>query len=332
MIASTKDGDLRQAGWQGLRKAFSGPVEMSLAPDAVAAVRTAEKDADAEVAAAARDLVRLLKLESPEDRARRIATLAGQVGEPEADPEVRLAAVRELAAENDPAITKNLIASFESATPKVREAILEACFARPDRLPTVVDALEAGTLPASACSALHRAALEQHADVALAKRAHAQFAKLLANLDGQIADYSRALANPRDRARGAALFRQHCGVCHEAHGVGVAVGPALAGEAKHPEETLLVSILAPNAQITGGYTTYTLLTTEGQVFNGLLAADTASSVTLKQQEGKNQTVLRKDIDELKASPVSLMPESLGKALSPQDVADILAWLRDPGGK
>jgi len=42
-------------------------------------------------------------------------------------------------------------------------------------------------------------------------------------------------------------------------------------------------------------------------------------------------VLRRDIEELRASPVSLMPESLAKALQPQDVADILAWLRDPGG-
>jgi putative heme-binding domain-containing protein len=276
--------------------------------------------------------VRLLKIESPDDRKKRIAALAGQVGDPEADPKVRLAAVEELAAENDPAVTNNLIVNFESATPQVREAILEACFARADRLPAVVDALEAGTLPASACSALQRAALEQHADKALAKRAHAQFAKLLANLDGQIASYSRALSNPRDRAHGAALFKQHCGTCHQAHGVGVAVGPALAGEAKQPEETLLVSILAPNAQITGGYTTYTLLTTGGQVFTGLLTADTASSVTLKQQEGKTQTVLRKEIESLVASPVSLMPESLGKALSPQDVADILAWLRDPEAK
>jgi putative membrane-bound dehydrogenase-like protein len=331
-ITATEENRLRQAAWQGLRRAFNGPTRVSLQPAATAAIRAAEKDDDAAVATAARDLVRLLEIESPEERSRRIAALAGQAGDPEADSETRLAAVAELAAENDPAVTQNLIASFESATPKVREAILEACFARADRLPAVVDALEAGTLPASACSALHRAALEKHADAALARRAHSQFAKLLANLDGQIADYSRALAQPRDRARGAALFKQHCGACHQAHGVGVAVGPALAGEAKQPEETLLVSILAPNAQITGGYTTYTLLTTAGQVFTGLLAADTASSVTLKQQEGKTQTVLRKEIESLSASPVSLMPESLAKALSPQDVADILAWLRDPGDK
>ena len=331
-IAAAEDGQLRQASWLGLRKAFNAPTPVGLEPAAVKAVRAAEHDADAAVASAAKDLVRLLKIEAPEERTQRIEGLAGRVGDPESEPELRLAAVRQLAAENDPAVTTRLIASFGSSTPQVREAILEACFARADRLPAVVDALEAGTLPASACTALHRAALEQHADAALAERAHAQFAKLLANLDGQIADYSRALANPRDRARGAALFKQHCGTCHQAHGAGVAVGPALAGEAKQPEESLLVSILAPSAQITGGYTTYTLLTTGGQVFTGLLAADTASSVTLKQQEGKTQTVLRKEIAELTASPVSLMPESLGKALSPQDVADILAWLRDPGAK
>jgi putative heme-binding domain-containing protein len=240
--------------------------------------------------------------------------------------------VKELAAEKDPAITATLIGGFAAATPQVREAILEACFARADRLPAVVDALEEGTLPASACTALQREALERHADAAIAARAHAQFAKLVANLDGHFEDYARALGRARNRGRGAALFKQHCATCHEAHGIGVAVGPALAGEAKHPEETLLVSILAPNAQITGGYTTYTLLTTGGQVFTGLLAADTASSVTLKAQEGRTQTVLRRDIEDLRASPVSLMPESLAKALQPQDVADILAWLRDPEGE
>ena len=328
-VAACDDTALSRAAWQGMRRAFAAPVPVSLAPDAVAAIRAAAADADAATAAAAGDLVRLMKIESPEDRGRRISGLTARVGDAQAEPEQRLAAVRELAAENDPVVTASLIRGFEAATPAVREAILEACFARADRLPTVVDALEAGTLPASACTAMQRAALERHTDAELARRAHAQFVKLVANLDGEIARYSQALKHSRDVARGGALFKQHCGTCHQAHGVGVAVGPALAGEAQQPEETLLVSILAPNAQITGGYTTYTLLTTGGQVFTGLLAADTASSVTLKQQEGKTQTVLRKDIDELTASPVSLMPDSLAKTLAPQDVADILAWLRDP---
>lgn len=325
------DVSLRRAGWQGLRAPLTAPVEVRLGADAAALVRRGAADGDEGIGTAARDLVRLLSLETASEKTQRLAVLAARVGDARSSPEVRLAAVRELAAEKDPAITATLIGGFTTATPQVREAILEACFARTDRLPAVVDALEQGTLPASACTALQRAALERHADADLASRAHAQFAKLVENLDGQLGEYARALDRPRDRVRGAALFKQHCAACHEAHGTGVAVGPALAGEAKHPEETLLVSILAPNAQITGGYATYTLLTTGGEVFTGLLAADTASSVTLRQQEGRTQTVLRRDIEELRASPVSLMPESLAKALEPQDVADILAWLRDPGG-
>ena len=328
-IAACTEPALARAAWQGLRRASTAPVSVPLEPAAAAAIRAAAADGDAAVAAAARDLVRLLVIESPEERRRRIAGLSARVGDAREEPESRLAAVAELAEEKDPAVTASLIASFDTATPRVREAILEACFARADRLPAVVDAIESGTLPASACTALQRAALEGHGDAALARRARDRFARLVENVDVQITAYARALAQPRDTARGAALFKQHCGACHEAHGIGVAVGPALAGEAKHPEETLLVSILAPSAQITGGFASYTLLTTDGQVFTGLLTADTATSVTLKQQEGRTRTVLRSEIESLTASPVSLMPEALTKTLSPRDVADILGWLRDP---
>jgi putative membrane-bound dehydrogenase-like protein len=328
-IASCSEPVLARSAWQGLRAAYTAAVPLSLDPAAALAIRTAAAGGDAAVAAAARDLVRLLSIESPQERRRRIAGLSARAGDAREEPAARLAAVAELAEEKDPAVTASLIASFDTATPQVRQAILEACFARTDRLPAVVDALESGTLPASACTALQRAALEGHGDAALARRARDRFARLVENLDGQLAAYARALENPRDTVRGAALFKQHCGACHEAHGVGVTVGPALAGEAKHPEETLLVSILAPNAQISGGFASYTLVTTDGQVFTGLLSADTATSVTLKQQEGRTRTVLRAEIESLTASPVSLMPEALAKMLSPQDVADILAWLRSP---
>ena len=224
------------------------------------------------------------------------------------------------------------MAAFPSATPQVGEAILAALFGRTERLPSVVAAVEAGAIPAAALSAVQRQALLDHPEPAIREQAARRFATLTAGLDESLSGYAAALAGPRDRTRGAALYKQHCGGCHRAHRIGVAVGPELSGESKQPEETLLRSILAPSSQITGGYATYTVVTTDGQVIVGLLGADTASSVTLKQQEGKTQTVLRKDIDQITMSPVSLMPESLAKALSPRDVADILAWLRDPGGQ
>jgi hypothetical protein len=44
------------------------------------------------------------------------------------------------------------------------------------------------------------------------------------------------------------------------------------------------------------------------------------------EEG-DQTVLRKNVAEIRASSVSLMPEDLEKSLSKQDLADVIAYLR-----
>jgi putative heme-binding domain-containing protein len=111
--------------------------------------------------------------------------------------------------------------------------------------------------------------------------------------------------------------------------LGFAVGPDLTAEFGRAEEAFIRDILAPSDTISVGYTTYNLLTTDGRIFNGLLAAETPTSVTLREAGGKDQVILRKDIDELRALPTSLMIDNFAKDLSPADVANVIAWLRQP---
>ena len=66
-----------------------------------------------------------------------------------------------------------------------------------------------------------------------------------------------------------------------------------------------------------------------QVLSGVLAGESASSLTLKLPDGVQLDVLRKDIKSIRSLDVSLMPESLGVVLKPQDVANVIAWLRRP---
>jgi putative heme-binding domain-containing protein len=73
-----------------------------------------------------------------------------------------------------------------------------------------------------------------------------------------------------------------------------------------------------------------LITTRGQVLTGLVAAETATAVKLRRAEGAEDTVLRTEIQELRASGKSLMPEGLEQSLSLQDMADLLAFLQRPG--
>ena len=61
---------------------------------------------------------------------------------------------------------------------------------------------------------------------------------------------------------------------------------------------------------------------------GLLTAESASSLTLLRAEKQSDVVLRKDIDEIASTGVSLMPDGLEKAISVQEMADLLAFLKN----
>ena len=54
-----------------------------------------------------------------------------------------------------------------------------------------------------------------------------------------------------------------------------------------------------------------------------------AKITFETADGKEQTFLRKDVERIKAMSISFMPEDLAKTLAPQDIADVIAWIRTP---
>jgi len=75
------------------------------------------------------------------------------------------------------------------------------------------------------------------------------------------------------------------------------------------------------------YRAYQVTTTDERVLTGILVAETPTSITLRRPDGAEDTLLRKAILSFQATPMSLMPEGLEKELQPQDVANLLAYLR-----
>jgi putative membrane-bound dehydrogenase-like protein len=135
-----------------------------------------------------------------------------------------------------------------------------------------------------------------------------------------------------DRARGAAVFEKQCLTCHSVQGRGQRVGPDLSGIGARPKETLLVDLFDPSRQVPGEYVAYTLVTRQGQVLTGLVVSETAGSVTLRRAEGAQDVVLREQIEELRATGKSLMPEGLEQNLSEENLADLLAFLAQPDAR
>src|SRR5262249_27268449 len=139
-------------------------------------------------------------------------------------------------------------------------------------------------------------------------------------------DYEPVLTSKGGRERGKAVFAKSCAPCHQLEGVGHAVGPDLAALANRTPQYLLQEILDPNRNVDSRYVEYQARTTAGRTINGLLAGETATTVILRGQEGKEETILRGDLEELRSSGRSLMPEGLEKDIAPQAMSDLLAYL------
>jgi putative heme-binding domain-containing protein len=75
------------------------------------------------------------------------------------------------------------------------------------------------------------------------------------------------------------------------------------------------------------YLNYVVVTAEGRSLSRMLGAETDSSLTLLAAEGRRESILRSDIEELHSTSQSLMPDGLEKDLTPQDLFDLIAFIR-----
>ena len=141
-----------------------------------------------------------------------------------------------------------------------------------------------------------------------------------------LAAYDDCLSLSSDAERGRAVFRANCASCHRVEGVGHEIGPNLASMKSRGAEAILVNVLDPNREVNPLYVNYVCVTEDGRTMTGMLAAETATSVTLRRAEGAEDTVLRSDIEELRSLGQSVMPEGLEKQVAPQAMADLITYL------
>ena len=89
-------------------------------------------------------------------------------------------------------------------------------------------------------------------------------------------------------------------------------------------------MLDPNREVNPQYLNYVVLTEEGRAITGMIAAESATSVTLQRAESASDTVLRVDIDQLQSTGLSIMPEGMEETIDQQSMADIIAYLMQVG--
>ena len=162
--------------------------------------------------------------------------------------------------------------------------------------------------------------------------------------DWQVADFTAggqdlaARLEGRSPEIGQKIFTEAgCAQCHRVEGADSLVGPSLAGAFdrwKGDPALVLREILDPSAHIDPRYAVRTILTDEGQVFNGLVTAEDDAAVSvLVDPEAKEPTVIRRDaILDMAEADVSMMPKALMNRFTADEVLELLAYVRglEPG--
>ena len=122
------------------------------------------------------------------------------------------------------------------------------------------------------------------------------------------------------------MFQKACSAYHQLEGVGTPIGAELNAIGNQGSETILLHILEPNREVKPQFLSYVLVTKAGRLVTGVIRAETANSLTVRRADGSSETVLRIDIEELRSTGLSFMPEGLEKQIDVSAMADLLAYL------
>ena len=246
--------------------------------------------------------------------------------------DLQLAAVRSLASHTDPKVGELLLAKWAGYGPTLRREVLDALVARPDRVLKLLDAIEKKLMSPSELDPARATLLKTHPNAAVRTKAVA-ILKSSVNADRAkiVMEYAGSLELKGDAEKGRAVFKMNCAACHKLEGVGFDVGPnLLAALPNKSGEDLLVSLFDPNREVDSRYVNYQAVTLDGRILLGIVATETPTSITLRRADGVDDTILRKDLESLRSTKLSLMPEEMEKKLAKQEVADLFAYLKIAG--
>ncbi len=232
---------------------------------------------------------------------------------------------------NDAGLAGVIIGLYPTLPPDVKPRAIELLTERPAWSEPLLAAIDRRQIPTSAITVNAMRKLQRAKDRAVATHAKALFGIVRDQRNRnreRVVNEVRSLirSTPGDPGAGRLVFGKLCAQCHKIHGEGQDVGPDITASGRNDFEQLLSNVFDPSLVIGPGYQATTVATTDGRVLTGLLAEDGQERVVLKVQGGKQEIVPRGQIDEIKTSALSLMPEEMEKQFTTQEIADLFAFL------
>jgi putative membrane-bound dehydrogenase-like protein len=250
---------------------------------------------------------------------------------PQVPDRLQKAALATLARSTDPSIAHAMLEDWTERVPSLRATILSTLLAREAWTSTLLQAMERGQVQAAEITPAQRERLIDHRNPTIREWTQRLLpTRQTADREKVVEAYRAVMDLTPDPVHGAEVFKSKCAACHAYLGQGFAVGPDLKPFYNKSPSDFIVAILNPNAAIEPRYASYVVLTEDGRTLSGVIANETASHFELLQAGGLRETILRSENPQIRATGSSLMPEGLEQGLSPQELADLIGYIKSGG--
>ena len=258
----------------------------------------------------------------------RLLLLALSPIEPETVREVALVAVLRL---GDEAVTSRLLVELPKFSPKLNARAIDLLLGRKPSATALLKSVDQGLFKASniPVDQVRRVALFEDRELDAFVTKH--WGKLAtATREEKLAEVRRLNNDLRaaggNSVAGKAVFKKLCATCHQFRGEGTKLGPDLTTANRKDRDYLLISLVDPSVVIRKEFLTHIVQMRDGRVHNGLIVERSDAGLTLANAKNERVTLAVADIEELRESPVSLMPDDQYKQLQPQELRDLFAYL------
>lgn len=242
---------------------------------------------------------------------------------------------KSLASFDDPSVPAALLKTWPERSLDQQAATVDTLISRPSYAQSLLRAVESGKCPSSAITPYQARQIRSLGDAELSKKLTAVWGELRDTPEAKKAELVRwrerltvdTLASA-DKATGRAIFQAVCATCHKLYGQGGVIGPELTGSDRGNLNYLLENILDPSAIVPNDFRMTVLTLKDGRVITGVVPQQTEKVVTV-QTPAERLLIERASIASTQGLAMSMMPEGLLSALTPEQARDLIAYLMAP---
>lgn len=223
---------------------------------------------------------------------------------------------------------KFVVENWKQLTSEVRQQAIGELLSDSIGVATLLDAIASKHIQSTALDWPQKVELMNHDIPSIRNRARALLVENISTREDAMKKYSAALNITGVAKQGETIFQNNCAVCHQIGGeVGKAFGPDLATIRNRDPQFILADIVIPNRAIADGYERWKIQLKNNTTQTGLIVNETSSTITIRVAADQHTTIPRADIKSIEAIDMSAMPEGLENAMTIEDMADLLAYLK-----